>query len=102
MQVMTGKADVAITEPTSAEAYMLNNPGKLKRVPGPPIRMQRAGIDVGVGEEELKSLLDTTIDSLLATGFVQRTVNKYVTGPDQLYFPAIPWGESAKPLNNIK
>jgi ABC-type amino acid transport substrate-binding protein len=98
MQVASGKADVAITEPTSAEAYMLNNPGKLKRVPGPPIRMQRVGVDVGVGEEELKSLLDTTIYSLLATGFVQRTVNKYVSGPDQLYFPAIPWGESAKPF----
>jgi polar amino acid transport system substrate-binding protein len=98
MQVATGKADAAITEPSSAEAFMLNNPGKLKRVPGPPVRMQQVGVDVAVGEHSLRRLLDTTIQSLLATGFMERTMNKYVTAPDQLYLPAKPWGESAHPV----
>lgn len=102
MQIATGKADVAITEPSTADKFMKNNPGKIKRVLGPPIRMQQVGVDVGVGEDSLLRLINTTFQSMLASGFIQRTVNKYIPAPDQLYFPAQPWGESAKPATEGK
>ena len=102
MQVTTGKADVATTEPSTAEEFLRNNPGKLKRVPGPPLRIQVVGVDVNVGEESLRKLLDTTIQSLHATGFIERTVNKYTVAPDELFFPANPWGVAAKPIGGAK
>ena len=102
LQVSMGKADIAMTEPSSSEEFLLKNPGKLKRVPGPSLRMQATGVDVAVGEEALKSLLDTTIRALHATGFIERVVNKYTTSPDQFYYPAKPWGESSKPLQGAK
>ncbi|NTU76597.1 MAG: amino acid ABC transporter substrate-binding protein [Alphaproteobacteria bacterium] len=60
MQIAMGKADVLTTEPSTIEPFLLNNPGKLKRVVGAPLRLQASGISVGVGEEALKALLDTT------------------------------------------
>jgi len=100
LQVMMKKADVAMAEPSSIEAFMIHNPGKLKRVSGESLRMQPAGLDVAVGEERLKSLLNTSIMSLQVTGFTQRLVDKYTTSSDQFYYAASPWGTSSKPLSS--
>lgn len=98
MQVDTGKADVAMTEPSSAEPFLVNNPGKLRRVAGPSLRMQAGGLSVGVGEEKLKSLLNTTIRSMLDNGILQRILDKNTTMPDQFFYPARQWGESSRPV----
>ncbi|MDD5586298.1 MAG: transporter substrate-binding domain-containing protein [Alphaproteobacteria bacterium] len=98
LQVTTGKADVAMTEPSSSEEFILKNPGKLRRVPGPSLRMQGCGLTVAVGEDTLRILLNTTLASIQATGFIERDLKKHATGPDQFYLPAASWGASVKPL----
>ncbi|MDD5586297.1 MAG: transporter substrate-binding domain-containing protein [Alphaproteobacteria bacterium] len=98
LQVAMGKADAAMTEPSSAEPFLLKNPGKLKRVNGPSLRMQAAGLDVGVGEGELRAMLDTTIRALYATGFIPKLLDKYTTSPDQFFYAAEPWGKSSQPM----
>ena len=102
LQVTTGKADVAMTEPSSSEEFILKNPGKLRRVPGPSLRMQPGGRDVAVGEDSLRNLLNTTLESLQATGFFERVIRKHATGPDQFYLPAPRWGQPVKPLEGQK
>ncbi len=102
LQVSTGKADIATTEPSTAEPFLLNNPGKLKRVIGPSLRMQAAGLDVAVGEHALRAMLDTTIRAMLASGVVEKIVGKYTTSPDQFILPAQPWGASAQPAGDSR
>ena len=102
LQIMTGKADVAMTEPSSSEEFMLKNPGKLRRVPGPSLRMQPGAFTVAVGEDNLRELLNTTIASLQAMGFIERVFKKYATAPDQIYMPAPLWGDAVKPLEESK
>ncbi|MFA6279177.1 MAG: transporter substrate-binding domain-containing protein [Bdellovibrionales bacterium] len=91
LQVEMGKADVAFTEPSTAEPFLTMNPGKLKRVDAPSIRMQAVGLDVGVGEEKLKALLNTTIQSLHSTGFIERLFIKSEKDKDFYYLPTQPW-----------
>jgi polar amino acid transport system substrate-binding protein len=91
LQVAMGKADVALTEPSTAEQFLRGNPGKLKRVPGPPVRVEMTGLNVGVGEEALKDLLNTTITTLHSTGFIERVIEKYRLTPEEFFYPAQPW-----------
>lgn len=100
LQVAMNKADIAITEPSAAEPFLTNNPGKLKRVAGPPLRIQGVGLDVAVGEEKLKSLLNTTIKELLTIGYVKRLMDKYSTAPGMYYYPARPWGDPSQPAES--
>lgn len=98
LQVTTGKADVAMTEPSSSEEFMLKNPGQLRRVPGPSLRMQASAFVVGIGENALRNLLNTAIHSLAATGFIERTARHYATGPDQYFLAAPRWGKAVEPM----
>ena len=102
LQVALNKADVTITEPSSADPYLSANPGKLKRVAGPALQVQEAGLDVAVGEEELKSLLNTSIKGLHTIGYIERLLNRYTNSPAEFYYPARPWGEASKPLQGAK
>jgi ABC-type amino acid transport substrate-binding protein len=98
LQVEMGKADVAMTEPASAQGFITSNPGKVRRVAGPPLRMYPISIAVPTGEHELKSMLNTTIETLLGTGYIARLYAKYASGPDQFFMPAPTAGEPIKPL----
>jgi len=91
LQVTIGKADVALTEPSTAQAFINKNAGLLKRVAGPPVRMQPAGLSLPVGEEELKSLLNTTIETLHSTGFLERLFIRSEKDKDFYFLPAQPW-----------
>ena len=102
MQVAMGKADLAMAEPSSIEGFILHNPGKLRKVLGPSLRMQAGGLEIAVGEEQLKSMLNTTILSMGSTGFTQRLMDQYTSTPDQFYYPAPPWGASSQPLSDKK
>ncbi|MDR3424265.1 MAG: transporter substrate-binding domain-containing protein [Alphaproteobacteria bacterium] len=98
LQVAMGKADISATEPSTAEPFLLHNPGKLKRVAGPALRKQATGFDVGVGEEALLNMLNTTIQAMLASGTVEKIADKYTTAPGQFFLPAEPWGASSQPI----
>ncbi|MDD3182550.1 MAG: transporter substrate-binding domain-containing protein [Alphaproteobacteria bacterium] len=96
LNVETGKADVLTTEPSTAERYLAKNPGKLKRVDAPPVRLQSGGVSVAVGEEELKALLNTTIESMLSTGYVERLFIKSEKDKELYLLPAKPWRKAGE------
>ncbi|MGE4351182.1 MAG: substrate-binding periplasmic protein [Bdellovibrionales bacterium] len=89
--VATGKADIMLTEPSTIEDYLTHNPGKLKRVNAPPLRMFAGGLSVNVGEEKLKNMLNTTIESMRDTGYFERLLIKSEKDKDFYYLPAKPW-----------
>jgi ABC-type amino acid transport substrate-binding protein len=93
--VTTGKADMAITEPTIAGGFMAKNPGKLKRAAVSPLRMQSMNIAVPVGDVALKDMLDITLSTLHDTGFIKRAYEKYAIGPGIYYYPGSPWHADA-------
>ncbi len=98
LNVAMGKADIATTEPSTAEPFLLSHPGKLKRVAGPPIAMDPTGFDVAVGENDLLHMINTTLQALIVSGTVEKLATQYTTAPDQFYLPALPWGASTHPV----
>ena len=96
LSVETGKADVTTTEPSTAETYLAKNPGKLKRVDAPPVRLQAGGVSVAVGENDLLALLNTTIESMLNTGYVERLLIKSEKDKEFYLFPAKPWRKAGE------
>lgn len=86
LSVATGKADIALAEPATAESFMEKNPGKLHQIPGPPIYMCPATILFPVGEEALKTLINTTIETMHASGIMQKIYEKYLGTPGKYYF----------------
>jgi ABC-type amino acid transport substrate-binding protein len=94
LQVATGKADIAMGEPAVMDGFIEKNPGKIRQVSGPPVRMQGAAMQVGVYEHELQGMLDGTLAFLRDNGFVARTFDKYLGKPGHYYFlPSEPWEE---------
>jgi ABC-type amino acid transport substrate-binding protein len=92
MQVATGKADICMGEPAEVEAFMAKNPGKIRQISGPPIRMQASAFQVALGEHDLRNLLDGTLFSLQTTGFIPRLLEKNLGKPGHYYFlPSTPW-----------
>lgn len=96
LQVQMGKADMAMTEPRAADLFEAQNPGKVRRVAGPPLRMLPEGLSVAVGEVALKDMLNTTIEALHTTGFMQRVFAKYPETTKYLILPAKPWDEKTR------
>jgi len=91
LSVEMGKADMTMAEPQAAQTYMDKNPGKIKRAGTAPLRTQIVGLNVAVGEEALKALLNTTIESLHSTGFIERLFIKTPADKEMYFLPAQPW-----------
>lgn len=76
MTLATGKADVTITDPVQFLLFNRENPGKVREVKGPPVRVSSLSFSVPPGEERLKNMLDVTLDNLQETGFVDRVLKQ--------------------------
>lgn len=77
MEIATGKADLTATEPVQFIKFDKSNPGKLKRVPGPPVRILPLSLPIPVGEEKLKSMMNAAIMEMVETGFVDKALARY-------------------------
>jgi len=91
LQVSSGKADVALATPALASPFMQNNPGKVRPVQGLPVRMISASYAMAVGEDALKSLVDTTLNAMDATGATERLTVAKPDVRDFYMLPAQPW-----------
>jgi ABC-type amino acid transport substrate-binding protein len=89
-QVSTGKADMAMTEASTAYEYMHKNPGKLKQL-ATPVRVLSGGVSVGIGEFALKDMLNTTIEAMHTSGFIERAMNNHQEVSGLFVPPATPW-----------
>lgn len=91
--VAGGKADVAFLEPTIANQYIKNNPGKVKNVSiTKPVVIYSNIMLIKKGEFEFKSAIDNAINELLGNGYVDSLINRYEAEyPGGFYRVAAPY-----------
>ncbi|NTU76598.1 MAG: transporter substrate-binding domain-containing protein, partial [Alphaproteobacteria bacterium] len=87
MAVAGKKADAVVQDPFTFEAYNKNNPGVLRAAGNKPLRVLSAGIPLPANEPAFKAMLDTTLDYLLDSGFVEKLCKKY-EGNTRYFRPA--------------
>lgn len=78
LNVADGKADMAFLEPTVANAYIKNNPNKIKNVSvNKPVVVYGNVMMIKKGDFTFKTTIDNAINELLNNGFVDDVINKY-------------------------
>ncbi|MBU3656039.1 MAG: amino acid ABC transporter substrate-binding protein [Alphaproteobacteria bacterium] len=78
--VASNKADVTFVDDAIFTAYNQKNPGRLRRLEVPPIRVYQNTLGFSQ-DERLKSMLDTVVIELVENGQMDKILNKY--DPDQ-------------------
>ena len=78
--VATNKGDVLFAESAAVIAYQKSNPGRVRMLSGPPIRVLQNTLGFSQ-DERLKSMLDTVVIELVENGQMDKILDKY--DPDQ-------------------
>lgn len=86
--VVSRKGDIIFVDSATMEQYLKSNPGRLRRLPGPPLRMFQNTLALPQDDIKLKSLLDTVIIELRDNGGMDRILDKY--DPEHKQFLRIP------------
>ena len=78
LNVITKKADMAFLEPTIANAFIKNNPGKVKNISTiKPVVVYGNVMMIKKGEFTFKTTIDNALNELLSNGFVDDTINRF-------------------------
>ncbi|NCC03004.1 MAG: transporter substrate-binding domain-containing protein [Proteobacteria bacterium] len=89
MELTSGKADIVIVDTASAKMFMASHPNKIRKIEGIPPILLSGTLAIPTGEFKLKSMLDSSVDYLVSTGFISAMARKYgVQG--MFYLPSIP------------
>ena len=93
LNVVDGKADMAFLEPTVANLYIKNNPGKIKNVSVVrPVVVYGNVMLIKKGEFTFKSAIDNAIIELLNNGYVDGVINNYEKDyPGGFYRVSVPY-----------
>ena len=92
LNVVDGKADMAFVEPVVANAYIKNNPGKIKIVSDKPVVIYGNVMLIKKGEFVFKSMIDNAMIELLNNGYVDSVINNYEKDyPGGFYKVALPY-----------
>lgn len=92
LAVTRQKADVVFADPFAAGDFMKNNPGTIKQVSAPPVRMFGGSYAVAKGETKLRDMLNVALEQLNQNGFTRAALDKYMGDhKGQYLYPAKPW-----------
>jgi polar amino acid transport system substrate-binding protein len=91
--VTEGKADATFVTSLTAAEYERTNPGKIRRLSTPPLRVFSSTIAVGGGQDRFRRMLDTATDELIFSGRIEKILEKYEPAPGTLLRPAPPYEE---------
>jgi len=93
LNVADGKADMAFLEPTIANEYIKNNPGKIKNVSiDKPVVIYGNVMMIKKGEFTFKTTMDNAITELLNNGYVDGLISQYEKDyPGGFYHVAAPY-----------
>ena len=81
--VTTRKADVFITDLSTAAEYEAANPGKIRQVPATaPVRVFRNTIAIAQKQEQFRRMIDTATEELLSSGRIEKIIAKYERFPN--------------------
>ncbi len=83
LNVTTRKADVFITDLSTAAEYEASNLGKIKQVvSSSPIRIFRNTIAIAQQQDQFRRMLDTATEELLSSGKIEKIIEKYERYPN--------------------
>ncbi|MCX7176039.1 MAG: ABC transporter substrate-binding protein [Proteobacteria bacterium] len=86
LDVTTGKVDAFFEEPAKGLLYVKNNPGKIKNIAADkPVKVFSNVFLLPAGDFRMKEMIDTALDEVLNSGFVERTIHKYEPAPNAYY-----------------
>lgn len=92
LQLSTNKADICFAEPYFAYEFQKSNPNSVKNIAAEsPIRVLGNVYMFKRGENDLKHMLDTALEDLLNSGFVDQLIDKYEPVPGTFYRVAKPY-----------
>ncbi|MES3032243.1 MAG: transporter substrate-binding domain-containing protein [Patescibacteria group bacterium] len=92
LEVASGKATLTFVEPAVMRDYLDKNPDALREVSGvPPVRVFPNVLMVAKGESKLVSFLNTAINELANTGFIDGTINQYEKSPGLFLRRSLPY-----------
>ena len=93
LNVADNKADMAFLEPTVANTYIKNNPGKVKNISvTKPVVVYGNVMMVKKGEFEFKTAIDNALSELLSNGSVDDLISQYEKEyPGGFYRVAVPY-----------
>lgn len=92
LNVENGKADVTFVEVYQGNDYLNKNPNTIKNITtNQPITVYGNTIFVKKGEQDLLNALNTALDELINSGFVDQTISKYEKYPNSFRRVAKPY-----------
>ena len=94
LQVSTNKADATITDSFSGQAFIENNPGKIKIASDEPVRVLGFSFATPPHESFFGEVVDATLSNLIDIGFLDKTYKKYEKGVGRLVRVARPYDDS--------
>ncbi|MDX9689561.1 MAG: transporter substrate-binding domain-containing protein [Proteobacteria bacterium] len=71
------KADATVNDPSIADVFMKNNPGKIRRVDGAALKTPPINFALPVGEDKLRRLVDHVITNYLEVGIIDNILKNY-------------------------
>jgi ABC-type amino acid transport substrate-binding protein len=77
-----GKADITFIEPSVANDFLKQNPGKIERVGDTPVRTFGNSFAFARGEDSMVNMWNIAIGELINNGTVDRTLEKYNVASD--------------------
>lgn len=77
LNVVTKKGDVTLLDVPYADDYLANNPGKIRRVEGPPVAILPIVIPLSVGEYQLKNMIDVALNDMINDGTISGLIKKW-------------------------
>ena len=92
LNVANGKADIAFAEPYFATLYLKNNPSKIRNIAeSSPIRVLGNVFMMRRNEPQMKQMIDTALEDLLNSGYIDTLLDKYEPAPGLFYRDALPY-----------
>lgn len=86
LDLIQNKIDVFFAEPAQALAFLKNNPNTIKSLSSDkPIRVFANVYMMKKNEPQLKQMIDTALQDLQNTGFIDQVIKKYEPGPGAFY-----------------
>ncbi len=93
LQVIDNKADVAFLQPDAAAEFLQANPGTLRQLQTPPLRLYGNAYAVALGESSLEQMLNVALQEAIDDGAVAKIVAKYQSSSNSYLLPATPYAQ---------
>lgn len=95
LELVANKVDIVFAEPVQGLDFLKSNPGKIKNIAADsPIRIFANVYLLPKNEFQLKNMIDTALEDLQNSGFVDKILKKYEPGLNVFYRVARPFQAS--------